>query len=178
VSIDQPIAGYDVASGPLRGVRFSLYANRLVLHGGDATETIPLVHLASVRVAFERDARKLHWAIALGVVALVFAVSSGPLQAWMAELSSKVAASAGRESLEAVLLAVFAALGHLARLMSPVALLLAAGAVALLVFFWLGHTTLTLAFAATERSCSVRGRNAQLVDFADLLGERLAERKG
>jgi hypothetical protein len=178
MSNDQPIAGYDVASGPLRGSRLSLYANRLVLHGGDATETVPLAHLASVRVAFERDARKLHWAIGLGVVALVLAVTSGPLQSWMADLSSKVAASAGRESLEAVLLAVFAALGHLARLMSTVALILAAIAAVLLVFFWLGHTTLTLAFAATERSCSVRGRNHQLVDFAELLGETLAGRKG
>lgn len=31
----------------------------------DASETVPLVHLASVRVAFERDERKLHWPIGL-----------------------------------------------------------------------------------------------------------------
>jgi uncharacterized Tic20 family protein len=177
VSIDQPLAGYDIASGARRGARFTLYANRLVLAGGDAMETIPLAHLASVRVAFERDARKLNWAIALLTLALVFAVVSGPLQSWMMELSSKVAASAGRESLEAVLLAVFRTVALLARLLFPLALMLAAGAVALLVFFWLGQTTLTLAFAATERVCAVRGRDPQLVDFADLLGERLAARK-
>ena len=95
----------------------------------------------------------------------------------MADLYAKVAASAGRESLEAVLLAVFAALGHLARLMFPLALLMAAGAIALVVLFWIGQTTLTLAFAATERMCSVRGRNRQLEDFAELLGEHLAGRK-
>ena len=177
MSIDAPIAGYDVASGALRGSRLSLYSNRLVLHGGDATETIPLAQLASVRVAFERDARKLYWAIALCVLALALALISAPLQSWMADLYAKVAASAGRESLEAVLLAVFAALGQLARLMFPLALLLAAGAIALVVLFWIGQTTLTLAFAATERMCSVRGRNRQLEDFAELLGEHLAGRK-
>lgn len=177
MSLDQPLAGYDVASGAQRGARYTLYANRLVIAGADAMETVPLVHLASVRVAFERDARKLNWAIGLGVAALALAATSAPLQAWMADLSSKVAASAGRESLEAVLLAAFGAVAHLARLMPPVALVLTAIAAALLVLFWLGHTTLTLAFAATERSCSVRGRNRQLVDFAELLGERLAERK-
>jgi uncharacterized Tic20 family protein len=177
VSIDQPLAGYDIGSGARRGARFTLYANRLLLAGGDTMETIPLAHLASVRVAFERDARKLNWAIGMLALALVFAVVSGPLQAWMTELASKVAASAGRESLEAVLLASFGAVGQLARLLVPVALILAAIAVALLVFFWLGQTTLTLAFAATERVCAVRGRDPRLVDFADLLGERLAMRK-
>lgn len=178
MSIDQPLAGYDIGSGAQRGARFTLYANRLVLAGGDAMETIALAQLASVRVAFERDARKLNWAIGLLALALVFAMVSGPLQAWMTDLASKVASSAGRESLEAVLVSVFGAVRLFARLLSPAALLLAGVAVALLVFFWIGHTTLTLAFAATERVCAVRGRDPQLVDFADLLGERLAARKG
>jgi uncharacterized Tic20 family protein len=177
MSLDQALAAYDIASGARRGARFTLYANRLVLAGGDATETIPLAHLASVRVAFERDARKLNGGIALLLLALVFAALSGPLQAWMAELASKVAASAGRESLEAVLFAAFGAIGQLARLLMPLAVMLAAAAIALLFFFWLGQTTLTLAFAATERACAVRGRDPRLVDFADLLGERLAARK-
>jgi hypothetical protein len=77
-----------------------------------------------------------------------------------------------------VLLACFSAIAHLARLFVPAAWLLAAGAAALLVFFWLGRTTLTLAFAATERACAVRGRDRQLTEFAELLAERLAQRKG
>jgi len=177
MSIDQPLASYDFASGARRGSRLALYANRLMLSGSGATETIPLAHLASVRVAFERDARKLNWAIGLLALALVFAVTSGPLRSWMMELAAKVGTSAGRESLEAVLLAAFGAIGQLARLLFPLALILAAGAIALLVYFWIGQTTLTLAFAATERVCAVRGRDRQLDDFADLLGERLAARK-
>ena len=159
------------------GVRLALYTNRVVLHGGETMECVPLVHLASVRVAFERDARKLNWAVALLVVALILALVSRPLQDWMLGLAGKVATSGGRESLEAALFSIFTALGHLARLMFPFALLLAAGAVALLVFFWLGRTTLTLSFAAVERAFPVLGRNLLLVQFAEAIADQLAARK-
>jgi len=155
-----------------------LYANRLVQEGGDAMEVVPLAHLASVRVAFERDARKLNWAIVLLLVALVFATASGPLRSWMLELAGKVATNAGREGLEAVLLAAFNALAQFARLLFPIAVMLGAGALALLVFFWLGQTSLTLAFAATERVCVVRGRDLRLFDFAEAVADQLASRKG
>lgn len=177
MSLDRPIAGYDIASGSQRGARYTLYASHLTLHGGDAHETVPLAHLAAVRVAFERDARKLNWGIALAALALVLVTVSGPLQSWMAELAAKVAAGGGRESLESALIAAFTALGALARMMVPAALLLFAGAGALLFFFWLGRTLLTLSFAATERVCAVRGRDRALFDFAELLAEQLAARK-
>lgn len=156
------------------GARLSLYTNRVVLHGPDAMESVPLAHLASVRVAFERDARKLNWAIGLSLAALVLAAMSGPLQAWMQALSGAVAKRGGGESLEAVLLASFGAIQHLARLFVPVALALFAGAAALLFFFWLGQTMLTLAFAATERAFPVRGRNPLLVQFAEAVADQLA----
>ena len=177
MSSDEIVAEYEIPSGTQRGSRLTLYANRLVQHGGDAIETVPLAHLASVRVAFERDARKLNWVIALLAVALVLATLSGPLQSWMRALATKVAASGGGESLEAVLLTSFAAIGHLARLFVPSALVLAACAAVLLFLFWLGQTRLTLAFAATERVCSVRGRDRGMFEFADLVSERLSAPK-
>jgi len=177
MSTDQPHAEYQVTSGPLRGSSLMLYANRFVQEGADALEVVPLAHLASVRVTFERDARKLNWAIVLLLLALFLATVSGPLRSWMLELAGKVAANAGRESIEAVLLAAFNALAQLARLLFPLALLLGAGALALLAFFWLGQTALTLAFAATERVCVVRGRDLRLFDFAEALHELLAARK-
>ena len=172
MSPDQIISDYEVAGG----THLTLYANRMELHGGDALEIVPLAHLASVRVAFEREPRKLSWALGLLIAALVLASISGPLQSWMADLVAKVGAGGGRESLDSVLVAGFTAFGSLARLLSPVASVLAAAAVALLVLFWLGRTTLTLAFAATERSCTVRGRDSRLVEFAELVGEQLAAR--
>lgn len=171
------LAEFQVASGEQRGLRLTLYTGHMELKGGDSAETIPLARLASVRVAFERDSRKLNWAIALLVVALICAASSGPLQRWMAEMVAKVAESGGRESLEAVMIAVFTACRTIARMLTPIAALLAAGAVALLVFFWLGQTRLALAFAATERSCTVRGHDRGLVEFAEQVGERLAASK-
>jgi len=156
------------------GGRLALYTNRLELHGADAMESVPLAHLASVRVAFERDPRKLRWAIALLLAALALGAASGPLQGWMADLSAKVSANAGRESLEAVLIACFSAIGHLARLFVPIAWILAGGAAALLAFYWLGRTTLTFSFGAAERAFPVRGRNRLLVEFAEAVAEQLA----
>jgi hypothetical protein len=177
VSLNHSLAEFEIGSGAQRRSRLTLYANRLVHQGGDAMETVPLAQLASVRVAFERDPRKVNWAAALLVTALILALVSGPLQAWMLELAGKVAVSGGRESLETALLAIFTALGHLARLLFPVAMMLAAGAVALLVFFWLGRTTLTLSFAAAERTFPVQGRNLLLVQFAEAVADQLAARK-
>jgi uncharacterized Tic20 family protein len=177
MTIDTPLAEFEIASGAGRGSRLTLYANRLVHHGGDSMETVPLAQLAAVGVAFERDPPKLNWAIALLIFALILASVSGPLQAWMSELASRVGASAGRESLEAVLVAAFTALELLARLLLPIAILMAAGAVALLVFFSLGGTTLTLSFAAVERIYTVRGRNPLLVQFAELVAAQLAAGK-
>jgi len=159
------------------GGRLTLYTNRLVLHGGDAMESVPLAHLASVRVAFERDPRKLNWAVGLLVLALILASASGPLQAWMQALSGGLG-KGGAEFLNELLLASFRAIQHLARLFVPVALALFAGAAALLFFFWLGRTTLTLSFAAAERAFPVRGRNPLLVQFAEAVAEQLAAPQG
>ena len=177
MSLDSPLAEFEIGSGAQRGSRLSLYANRLLHHGGDTLETVPLAQLAAVRVAFERDASKLNWAIGLLIVALVLAAISGPLQSWAASLATGVKEHARRESLDAVLLGVFNAMRGLAGLLPLLAAALAAGAVALLTFFWLGATVLTLSFAATERSYAVRGRNSLLLEFAHAVAEQLAQRK-
>jgi len=173
VSQGELLTEFEIGSG----TRLALYANRLVLHGADAMESVPLAHLASVRVSFMRDPGKLKWAIGLSFVALVLAFLSGPLQAWMHGLAAKVSAGGGNESMESVLLASFNALAALARLFMPVAMLMFAGAAGLAIFFWLGKTTLTLSFAATGRPYSVRGRNQLLFQFAEAVAEQLAARQ-
>ena len=174
MSLDSPLAEFEFGSGAQRGARLTLYANRLVHQGGDALETVPLAQLASVRVAFERNPRKLNWALVLLVAALILAAVSGPLQGGIAALAAGVREHAGRESLDAVLLASFSALAGLVRLLPPLAFVLAAAAVALLVSFWLGMTTLTLSFAAVEREFPVRGRDLYLVQFAEAVAAQLA----
>jgi hypothetical protein len=41
------------------------------------------------------------------------------------------------------------------------------------VFGWLGSTTLVVALPGSERVYSVRGRDPQLLEFAEALSERL-----
>lgn len=177
MSLDSFLAEFDVSSGVQRGSRLTLYANRLVHQGGDSMETVPLAQLAAVRVAFERDPRKLNWAVALLAVALVLAAVFAPLQRWIAAAAAKVGDPVRPESLDAVLLGAFNALGGFASILPGLAAALAAAAVVLLVLFWLGATTLTLSFAAAERAYAVRGRNRFLFDFAEAIADRLAAQK-
>lgn len=174
MNLERALAEFEMPSGPLRGSRFVLFSNRLFHQGSDSMETIPLGQVASVRVAFERDARKLNAAVVLLLAALVLAAISAPLQGWIASLAGGVKEQAGRESFDAVLLAAASALAGAARLLVPLAAVLAAIAVALLYFFQAGLTTLTLSFAATERAISVRGRNLFLTQFAEAISAQVA----
>jgi hypothetical protein len=174
---ESPLAEFQIDSGAQRGSRLTLYANRLVHQGGNDMETVPLAQLAAVRVAFERDPAKLNWAIVLLVLALILLAVSGPLQDGITGLAAGIKEHAGRESLDAVLLASFSALGGLARLLPAVAAVVVVIGVALLVFFWLGLTTLTLSFAAVDRTYAVRGRNLFLMQFAEVVVEQLTAGK-
>ena len=175
---DSPLAEFEFSSGAQRGSRLTLYANRLLHHGGDSMETVPLAQLASVRVAFERDPRKLNWAIGLLVVALLLVAVSGPMHGGVTALAAGIKEHSGRESLDSLLLASFSVLGGIARSLPMLAAMLAAIAAALAALFWMGLTTLNLSFAATERFYAVRGRNPLLIQFAELVATQLASRKG
>ncbi len=172
------IAEFEVPSGPQRGVRIALHGSRLVVHGGAVTETIALAHLASVRVAFERDGAKLRWGVVLGVLALAAFAAAAPLQAATGASLARLAEHSRGDALDSVLYTAMAVLGGGASLLPALAAALAAGALALFVYFALGRTTLSLAFAATERECSVRGRNLRMGEFAELVGDQIAAQGG
>ena len=170
MSTTLPEAEFDLGGG----ARLKLYSNRLVHERGLAhVEIIPYAHLASVRVAFERDPRKLNWAIGLGVLAGALYSVAGPLGRWFGSLSAKMGDGS---HLESVLLTVFNALVALTRMLPTIALAIGAIAVLIAVLFVIGRTTFTLHFAATERAFSKFGRNRQLIEFAEMLGAHLAER--
>jgi UbiA prenyltransferase family len=176
VSQDAPLAEFEIRSGAQRGSRLTLFANRLVHKGASALETMPLAHLAAVRVAFERDARKLNWAIALLVAAFLCAAIASPLQHWFGALGARLGASGRSESLDALVASVLAGLQTMAGLLPWLAALLAAGAAALGALFALGTTRLTLSFAAVQRGFEVRGRSRFLLEFAETVSEQLAAR--
>jgi len=170
------IARFDFANGPLRGSHLLLYQGCLVHRGGYALETLALATIASVRVAFERDGRRLGWGIAFLLVALVFFSVSAPLAALAGEAASQMAA-VGTQAVARALLALFRALQAAAELLPPLAALIAAGGAALAALGWVGGTKLVITFAGYERDYPVRGRDKALLDFAELLAEQLVALK-
>lgn len=177
-----PITEYRFASGAQRGSHLTLFPGRLVLDGGDTVEHMPLARLAAVRVAFEREPRKLRWAVIFLVLAVILNVVSGPLQRLAVTAQGEVVEHAKRESVAGgvpgVLRISFLALEKFAAALPPIGFVLGAWALALAALYWWGRTTLTLTLGAIEREFSVRGRDPMLTSFVDLLGTRLAELSG
>jgi len=178
---DEPIAAYEFRGGAFRGTTLTLFPGRLAHEGVDVVESIPIAHVASVRVEFRREARKLNWSIALFALALVLFVAAGPLQAWSAAAAAEVTEQAQRENTTAgvsgVLQSTFRTLDQFGRLLPMAGWALVACVAALLFFFWLGSTTLTLTVAAVERAYAARGRDQQLFEFAEELSVRLGEKR-
>lgn len=166
------ISRYDFPSGALRGSHFTLYPTCLV-HRSDAhLETVPLAGIASLRVAYERDLRKLGWGVGLLVVALILFLVSGPLAGAAAAAAEEMAA-AGTHGVARALHALFLFLLAVANALPLAAFACLLGGLALGALGYLGSTTLVLDLAGSQRRYPVRGRNAGLLDFAEALGERL-----
>src|SRR2546430_8794407 len=86
------ITRFDFAAGGLRGTHLTLYPNCLVHRGYAHLETLPLASIASVRVAFERDERKLGWGAALVIIALLLLGIATPLAAFAGGAAAELAA--------------------------------------------------------------------------------------
>lgn len=170
------ITRYDFTRGALRGTHFTLYASCLIHRGENHLETLPLAAIASLRVAYERDARRLGWGVALLVVALVLFAVSGPL-AELASTASAEMAAAGASGVARALQGLFRLLLAVANALPFAGAAIALAGVALGVVGWLGNTTLVLDFAGSERVYPVRGRNPGLLDFSEAVCERLMSLK-
>lgn len=167
-----PIARFDFAGGSLRGSHLTLYASCLVHQGAGLLETLPLAAIASVRVAFERNERRLRWAVGLVLIALALFALSVPLATFASGAAAELA-GAGGQGVARALHAVFVLLEALANLLPVLAAISVLGAVALGIFGWLGTTRLTVAFAGYEREYPARGRDTKLLDFTELLAAQV-----
>jgi len=170
------ITRYDFVSGSLRGTHFTLYASCLIHRGDTHLETLPLAGIASLRVAYERDARKLGWGVSLVLAALIIFAVSGPL-AELAGAAAAEMAAAGGSGVARALYGLFRFLWSLANALPFLAFAIALGGIALAVLGWLGSTTLVLDLAGSERLYPVRGRNSGLIDFSEAVCERLMSLK-
>ena len=166
------VSHFDFSNGALRGSHLTLYSNYLVHRGGAQLETLPLATVASVRVAFERDLRKMRWGVVWLLVAFFLLAVAEPLGSFAGGAAGEMAV-AGAQGVARALQALFRLLELVATLLPVLALASAAAGAALAAFGWLGRTTLTVSFAGFERDYPARGRNTQLLDFSEELAGQL-----
>ena len=173
MALETPIASFQFSNGPLRGTQLALYAARLLHQGAGQMESITLSAVAAVRVGFERDYARIAWGAVLLLAALLLFLAAGPLSGLAADAAAEIT---GRNAVAQLLRGTLHALGAAASMLpaAGVAALLGGGALA--AFGWIGMTILVLSLPATERAYSVRGQSRMLVDFAELLAERVAQR--
>ncbi len=174
--VSPAITRFDFTTGALRGTYFTLYAACLVHRGDHLLETLPLAAIASLRVGYERDPRKLGWGVSLVLIALLVFAISGPLAELAAGAAAEMAA-AGGQGVARALHGLFSFFGAVASLLPLLAFACAAGGVALGWLGWLGSTTLVLDLAGSQRIYPVRGRDPALLDFSEAVGERLMSLK-
>jgi hypothetical protein len=166
------ITRYAFPSGALGGTHLTLYPTCLVHRSEAHLETMPLAGMTAVRVAFERDARKLGWAIGLGVAALVLLALAGPLGTFAGGAANEMA-SAGSQGVPRALYGFFRALEAIASALPVVALMCVLAGAGLGALWWRGTTTLIVSLPGSERFYPARGRDTMLLDFAEALSERL-----
>jgi hypothetical protein len=174
MALETPIATFPFLTGPLRGTQLALFASRLVHQGAGQMESITLPAISAVRVGYERNLGRIAWGAALVLVAALLFAVAGPLSGTAAEAAAEIN---GAHSIAKLLRGTLLFLGALASILpaAGVASLLGGGALAALG--WIGTTTLVLSLPVVERAYPVRGQNRTLVDFADLLAERVAQQK-
>ncbi len=166
------ITRFAFANGMLRGTHLTLYPTCLVHRSEAHLETLPLAGVTAVRVAFERDTRKLGWGIGLVVAALLLLAIAGPLGSFASGAAADMA-SAGPQGVPRAMHSFFRLLEALASLLPVLALACVIGGGALCALGWVGSTCLLVSLPGSERAYPSRGRDTMLLDFAEALSERL-----
>ena len=158
------------------GADLSLHVDCVVYRAPNEVETLPLAAVTAVRVAFERDSRRIGWGAALVVLAALLFLLAGPLGRWASAAAGEIASAGGLGGVARALEILFAALEALASALPVLALACAAGGGMLGALGWRGDTVLYLSLPGSERVYSVRGLSSQLMEFAEMLAARLIAR--
>jgi hypothetical protein len=166
------ISRFDFTNGALRGSHFTLYSSCLIHRSRSQLETLQLSNIASLRVAYARDTRKLGWGVSLLIIAALLFAIAAPLASLAGGAAAEMAA-AGGHGVARALHALFTFFWSIANLLPFAAAACALGGIALGTLGWIGATTLVLDLAGSERVYPVRGRNPGLLDFAEAVAEQL-----
>lgn len=164
------LSRFEFTSGLHRGAHLALYPTCLVYRSEFQLETMALARMAALKVAFERDSRRLGWGAGLIGAALLLLALAAPLGIFAGREAAELASGAG---VSRALYGFFRAIEVLAALMPAAALLCALGGAALAVLGWRGYTVLTVSLGGSERQFAVRGRDTLLLDFAEMVTDRL-----
>jgi hypothetical protein len=166
-----PLIRFDFRSGLQRGSQLMLYPRYLVHRSDSYVETVPFARVTALRVAFERDARRIGWGVALVILALLLLAIAAPIGSLAHAAAQEMMASV--QGVARALYSLFRFIEGLAAALPAIALGAALGGAALGVLGWRGSTTLTLVLGGGERAYAVRGRDTLLLDFAEMAAERL-----
>ena len=166
-----PLLRFDFTNGLQRGSQLMLYPRYLVHRSDSHVETVPFSRITALKVAFERDSRRLGWGVALVIVALLLLAIAAPIGSLSHGAAQEMMASA--QGVGRALYSLFRFIEGVAAVLPAIALAAALGGAALGVLGWRGATTLTLVLGGGERAYSVRGRDSLLLDFAEMAAERL-----
>lgn len=172
MALETPIANFQFSSGTLRGTQLSLYGARLLHHGVGQMDSMALGAIAAVRVGYERSVRRISWGVVLALLAALLFAVSGPLSSVAVDAAAEVT---GNNAVAQLLRSALHVLGALASLLPAVAVACLLGGGALAALGWFGTTTLVLSLPGADRAYAVRGQSRMLVDFAELLAERVAQ---
>lgn len=162
---------FDFRSGTDRGSQLMLYPRCLVHRSDSQLETVPLSRVTAVKVSFKRNPRRLGWGIGCVAMALLLLAISAPLGSFAHGAAQEMTANA--QGVARALYSLFRFTETLAALLPAIALAGAIGGAMLAVLGWRGLTTLTLTLGGAERAYSVRGRDTRLLDFSEMVAERL-----
>jgi hypothetical protein len=172
MALETPIANFQFSTGTLRGTQLSLYGARLLHHGVGQMDSMALGAIAAVRVGYERNARGMVSGALLALLACVLFLVSGPLAGAAVDAAADIS---GANAVAQLLRGTLHVLGALASLLPAAGVACLLGGVALGVFGWIGTTTLVLSLPGADRAYAVRGQSRMLVDFAELVAERVAQ---
>ncbi|HET7364006.1 MAG TPA: hypothetical protein VFJ70_10605 [Burkholderiales bacterium] len=166
-----PLLRFDFRNGLQRGSQLMLYPRYLIHRSDSHVETVPFARVTALRVAFERDPRRIGWGVALVIVALLLLAIAAPIGSLAHGAAQEMMASP--QGVARALYSLFRFIEGVAAVLPAIALGAALGGAALGVLGWRGSTRLTLVLGGAERAYSVHGRDTLLLDFAEMAAERL-----
>lgn len=170
---ESPIATLEFRRGSLAGSHLSLFGACLVHRGGDAYESVPLDHIGSVGVAYERDGGRMAWGWSLLLIAAVLIAAFRPLSLLLGSMAGEVSGQSPGAFLPVALNAVDLCVS----LLPAASLAVAIWGVALLVLWWRGETVMRVVVAPVERVFAVRGRDPSLYEFGESVCAQIARRR-